>query len=80
MPSARDRPLLEVEGLSRVVGGSNVVWNGLSFSLADSELLILRGPSGAGKTLLLRVLAALDTPEVSSVLVCFAVLRQKDIA
>ena len=35
----------------------------VSFELADGECLVLRGPSGAGKTLLLRAIADLDPNE-----------------
>lgn len=52
-------PLLEVSGL-RVFGLSPV-----AFSLAAGECITLQGPSGTGKTLLLRALADLDQVEGS---------------
>ncbi|GBF93483.1 hypothetical protein Rsub_06616 [Raphidocelis subcapitata] len=57
-------PLLEVVGLSRTLqGGSSPLWEGISFSLQPGDVLFIRGPSGIGKTLLLRSLALLDPAE-----------------
>jgi len=49
--------LFEARHLSRATLGD------LSFSLSESELVCLSGPSGAGKTLMLRSLADLDVNE-----------------
>jgi len=46
--------MLEVDGLRRV--GLQPV----SFQVADGDCLVVQGPSGAGKTLLLRAIADLD--------------------
>lgn len=45
-----------------VARGGVPVLEGLSFSLAPGQALILRGPNGAGKTTLLRTLAGLQPP------------------
>ena len=55
-------PLLDVAGLTRP--GLEPV----SFQLAHGECVAVRGPSGAGKTLLLRALADLDSTHGSVVL------------
>ncbi|MDM7953520.1 MAG: ATP-binding cassette domain-containing protein [Cyanobium sp. CZS 25K] len=52
-------PLLEAEGLARQLEG-RLLWSDLGFRLEAGDRLGLVGPSGAGKTLLLRQLAWLD--------------------
>ncbi|MGE5547980.1 MAG: ATP-binding cassette domain-containing protein [Solirubrobacterales bacterium] len=51
------RPMLSVDALRRPHLGP------VSFTLADGECVAVRGPSGAGKTLLLRAVADLDPSE-----------------
>lgn len=53
-------PLLEVEDLVRSFGPGNTVLSGINFSLNEGEALLVRGPSGVGKTQLLRAIASLD--------------------
>ena len=52
----------QARGLRRDVG-DRVLFDGLDFALAPGERLVLRAPSGAGKSLLLRGLAGLDRLE-----------------
>ncbi|KAG2481952.1 hypothetical protein HYH03_019085, partial [Edaphochlamys debaryana] len=52
-------PLLEVRGLRRDIGDRTIL-QGISFTLEEGQVLFVRGPSGVGKSLLLRALAALD--------------------
>jgi putative ABC transport system ATP-binding protein len=52
-------PLLHAEDLARQLEG-RTLWRAVSFELRPGERLALVGPSGAGKTLLLRQLALLD--------------------
>ena len=52
---------LTVQDLACARGPAQVL-AGVSFSVADGEALILRGPNGSGKTTLLRTLAGLTPP------------------
>ena len=53
------RSLLEVSGLGRSLDG-RWIWRRLGFSLSPGERLALVGPTGSGKTLVLRAIAGLD--------------------
>ncbi|EIE23944.1 P-loop containing nucleoside triphosphate hydrolase protein [Coccomyxa subellipsoidea C-169] len=50
---------LEVHDLKRVIGDRTILTD-ISFSVRAGEKLFIRGPSGVGKSLLLRALAYLD--------------------
>jgi len=52
-------PLLRIIDLGRRVGAA-WIWRGVSFDVAAGERLALAGPTGSGKTLLLRAIAGLD--------------------
>jgi len=56
-------PVLDVPGTSRPA------LDGISFSIAASELVSLVGPSGCGKSTLLRLIAGLDFPDSGELLV-----------
>jgi len=58
--------LLEVAGLACRRGG-RPVFDRLSFSLAEGELLVLTGPNGSGKSTLLRALALLVPAEAGTI-------------
>ena len=63
-------PLLSVEGLRMDYpqpNGALAVLAGLSFSVTEGEFLCIVGPSGYGKTTLLRLLAGLERPAAGSV-------------
>jgi lipoprotein-releasing system ATP-binding protein len=47
--------------------GRLVLFDGLSFEVAEGEMLAIIGESGAGKSTLLHILAALDTPSSGDV-------------
>jgi len=58
--------LLEVQQLRRVVNGK-VILEDVSFELRAGEILAILGPSGSGKSSLLRLLNRLDEPSSGSV-------------
>jgi ABC-type glutathione transport system ATPase component len=66
-PAPAGTPLLSVTSLSRFVGGGRCLWDGVSFDLQPTDIWFIRGPSGVGKTLLLRALAQLDYLEHTQV-------------
>ena len=59
-------PLLEVSGLAKRFGGLQAV-AGLSFAMADGEMLGLIGPNGAGKTTVFNLLSGFLTPDAGTV-------------
>ncbi len=48
---------------------TNTVLDGLSLDVADGETLVLFGPSGAGKTVLLRLVAGVIDPDEGQILI-----------
>lgn len=59
-------PLLRASGLACSVGG-RTLWHDLQFEVRARESLAITGPSGIGKTLLLRTLAGLRTADQGTV-------------
>ncbi|HKE19906.1 MAG TPA: ABC transporter ATP-binding protein [Kofleriaceae bacterium] len=55
-------PEWRLEGLSKRFGHNQAVAD-LSLTVADGELLVLLGPTGAGKTTTLRLVAGLERPD-----------------
>lgn len=66
---------LEAEGLTKRFAG-RVLFAGLDLALAPATLTALVGPSGIGKTTLLRILAGLDLPDAGRVSVRGAIATE----
>lgn len=62
------QPKLRAENLHKAFGGRPVL-DGLSFSVADGESLVIVGPSGTGKSVLLKHLIGLLRPDSGKVFV-----------
>jgi branched-chain amino acid transport system ATP-binding protein len=58
--------LLAVENVSKAFGGLAAV-QGVSFALAEKELLALIGPNGAGKTTLFHIISGFIKPDTGTV-------------
>ncbi|MQY22641.1 ABC transporter ATP-binding protein [Nocardia macrotermitis] len=59
---------VRIEGLRKAFGGK-VVLDGVELTIRRGEFVVLLGPSGTGKTTLLRLLTGLEAPDGGQVLV-----------
>ena len=50
-------------------GSRRAALDGISFSVADGETLVVLGPSGAGKTTLLRIVAGLENADAGTIFI-----------
>jgi putative ABC transport system ATP-binding protein len=69
--SSDPQPVLQLDSVTRVYGKGNTTvraLDGVSFTLARSEVVALVGPSGSGKTTLLQMAGAIDRPTTGRVL------------
>jgi multiple sugar transport system ATP-binding protein len=64
---------LEVQNLSKKFGTNTVVDN-VSFQVREGEFFVLLGPSGGGKSTILRIISGLETPDAGRI-----VLGDQDI-
>ncbi len=58
--------MLEVVSITKQFGEQKAV-DGVSFTLAEGEVLALLGPSGSGKSTLLSLIAGLETPDAGDI-------------
>jgi ABC-type multidrug transport system fused ATPase/permease subunit len=73
--SSKDSVLLRIEHLGRAVK-QKVLVDDADFQVHSGEVLAIAGPSGAGKTSLLRLLNRLDEPTTGTVFLKGADYRQ----
>jgi multiple sugar transport system ATP-binding protein len=57
---------IRLKGISKTYGDTEAVI-GLDLAIADGEFVVLLGPTGAGKTTTLRLIAGLEKPETGTV-------------
>lgn len=60
--------MIKIKNLEKSFKGNKVLKN-INFSLSEGEILTLLGPSGAGKTTILRILNGLETCDKGSILI-----------
>jgi ABC-type sugar transport system ATPase subunit len=87
LPGSRDEAMaqLTVGNVSNSFGGAVRAVDRLTFEVADREFVFLLGPSGAGKTTTLRMIAGLETPDEGRILfdgrdMTFAAPRDRNVA
>jgi ABC-type Fe3+/spermidine/putrescine transport system ATPase subunit len=60
--------LIELRSVTRVIDGFRTL-SGASFTICEGEAVAIVGPSGAGKTTILRLIAGLDRPTEGEMLI-----------
>jgi len=70
-------PAIRMEGVAKVYDGRRVV-DGVDLEVARGEVLAVMGPSGGGKTTLLRMMNGLTSPDEGTVQVGGVPLRYED--
>jgi ABC-type sugar transport system ATPase subunit len=61
-------PGLQIDRLSKELAGNAVVAD-VSFEIADAEFFVLLGPSGGGKTTILRLICGLEAPDSGTIVI-----------
>jgi ABC-type sugar transport system ATPase subunit len=59
---------LQVNRLSKELAGNAIV-DDVSFEIADAEFFVLLGPSGGGKTTILRLICGLEAPDSGTIVI-----------
>lgn len=59
--------MIRLRGLTKRFGGGAAVLDGIDLDIADGERVVVIGPSGTGKSTLLRCLNFLDRPEAGKI-------------
>lgn len=61
-------PLIELRGISKSFGSSKIL-NGIDLRIEEGEALVVIGPSGTGKSTILRIIAGLLLPDAGEIYV-----------
>ena len=61
-----DTPLIELKGISKQFGGHPIL-KGIDFTLHSGEAIAIIGPSGTGKSTILRIIAGLLAPDTGDI-------------
>ena len=67
-PSQPENVSVEVRGLRKSFGSLEVL-KGISFKVNPGEIFVIMGPSGSGKSVLLRHIIGLETPDAGGILI-----------
>ena len=59
---------VKVRGLRKTLGGQEIL-KGLDFDVKPGEVFVIMGPSGSGKSVLLRHIIGLETPDAGEILI-----------
>ncbi|HKQ09502.1 MAG TPA: ABC transporter ATP-binding protein [Blastocatellia bacterium] len=62
MVATNSKPVIEIAGLSKSFNGGRPVISNLSLRIDEGEFVVITGPSGIGKSLLLRIVCGLEKP------------------
>jgi phospholipid/cholesterol/gamma-HCH transport system ATP-binding protein len=70
---------LQVRGLRKSFGGQ-VVLDGIDFEVQPGEIFVIMGPSGSGKSVLLKHLIGLESPDAGEILINGESIQTPEIA
>jgi phospholipid/cholesterol/gamma-HCH transport system ATP-binding protein len=70
---------LEVRGLRKSFGGQEVL-KGIDFRVRPGEIFLIMGPSGSGKSVLLKHLIGLEEPDAGEILINGESVESSDVA
>src|SRR5271154_6856284 len=70
---------LQVRGLRKSFGGQEVL-KGIDFDVQPGEIFVIMGPSGSGKSVLLKHLIGLETPDAGEILINDEAVESAEIA
>jgi phospholipid/cholesterol/gamma-HCH transport system ATP-binding protein len=70
---------LQVRGLRKSFDGQEVL-KGLDFEVRPGEIFVIMGPSGSGKSVLLRHLIGLEAPDAGEILINGESIQNEDVA
>ena len=70
--------MIQIVGLTKSFG-DHVIFDNLSFEIADGEFVVFSGKSGCGKTTMLNLIGGIDTPDSGQIIVDgMDITRQKN--